>query len=244
MANTVNSNGNHLTAETIKTVDLARRIHWGIVVILHLAMVGELAVAVYNGYWMNTFLILAIMSVFLIPLVLGHRFQLQIPSEFQILAVVFTFAALFLGEIRSYYDRLWWWDVALHASSGLLLGILGFLLVYVLNENERADLHMRPRFVALFAFLFAVAVGALWEIFEFSMDQLFDTNMQKPMLGDPSGLTDTMWDLIVDTLGAFTVSAFGWWYMIREEHSFIERWIKKFIQRNPHLFKRIEQHSP
>ena len=28
---------------------------------------------------------------------------------------------------------------------------------------------MKPRFVAIFAFLFAVAVGAIWEIFEFSM---------------------------------------------------------------------------
>lgn len=219
--------------------DLARRIHWWLVVVLHLAMAGELAVAIYNGYWMNVFLIAAIMSVIFIPLFLGHRFQLEIPSEFQILAVVFTFAALFLGEIRSYYERLWWWDTLLHTSSGLLLGVLGFLLVYVLNENERANIHLRPRFVALFAFVFAVAVGALWEIFEFAMDELFGMNMQKPMLGDPSGLTDTMWDLIVDTLGALVISLIGWWYMVRQERSFIERWIQKFIDRNPHLFKQV-----
>lgn len=224
--------------------DLARRIHWWLVIVLHIAMAGELAVAIYNGYWMNVFLIAAIMSVIFIPLFLGRRFQLQIPSEFQILAVIFTFAALFLGEIRSYYERLWWWDMLLHTSSGLLLGVLGFLLVYVLNENERANIHLRPRFVALFAFVFAVAVGALWEIFEFAMDELFDMNMQKPMLGDPSGLTDTMWDLIVDTLGALVISLFGWWYMVREEHSFIERWIQKFIQRNPQLFRRMDKQTP
>lgn len=225
----------------METSDLARKIHWGLVGVLHLAMAGELVAAVYYGYWMSVFLIAAIMSVMLVPLLLGGRFQLQVPSEFQILAVIFVFAALFLGEIRQYYERLWWWDIALHSASGLLLGIFGFLLVYVLNENERADLHMRPRFVAFFAFLFAVAIGALWEIFEFSMDQFFGMNMQKPMLGDPSGLTDTMWDLIVDTLGALVISVFGWWYMVREEHSFIERWIKKFVQHNPHLFRRIEE---
>lgn len=227
-------------ADNDKTVDLARRIHWGLVVVLQLAMIGELVVAIYSGSWMHVFLIAAIVSVMVIPLVLGRRFQLQIPSEFQILAVIFVFAALFLGEIRSYYDRLWWWDMALHTSSGLLLGILGFLLVYVLNENERAPLHMRPRFVAFFAFLFAISAGTLWEIFEFSMDQFIGTNMQKPMLGDPSGLKDTMWDLIVDALGGFVISFFGWWYMIRDEHSFIERWIKKFIHRNPHMFRRLE----
>ena len=101
-------------------------------------------------------------------------------------------------------------------------GVLGFLLVYVLNESERVEMHMRPRFVALFAFLFAVVVGTLWEIFEFAMDQLAGTRMQKPMFGDPSGLTDTMWDMIVNALGALTISALGWWYMNRGEHSFIE----------------------
>jgi uncharacterized membrane protein YjdF len=128
----------------------------------------------------------------------------------------------------------------LHASSGLLLGIVGFLLIYVLNENERVDVHMRPRFVALFAFLFAVAVGAIWEIFEFSMDSAFGTTMQKPMLGDASGLTDTMWDLGVDTVGAFLISALGWWYMKRKTRSFIEVWIRRFIDRNPRLFREDE----
>ncbi len=225
----------------IHSVDMARRIHWGLVVLIHVAMIGELGVAIYNGSWMTVFLISAIMSVILIPLVLGPRFQLQIPSEFQILAVVFVFATLYLGEVQSYYERLWWWDIMLHTTSGLLLGILGFLLVYVLNENERAALHMRPRFVALFACLFAIAMGALWEIFEFAMDQLLGMDMQKTMRGDPSGLTDTMWDLIVDTLGACIISAFGWWYMVRKQHSFIERWIQKFIRRNPHLFRKWEE---
>jgi hypothetical protein len=73
--------------------------------------------------------------------------------------MIFVFASLFLGEVRSFYERIWWWDIALHTTSGLLLGILGFLLVYVLNENERVDVHMLPRFVAFFAFTFAVAWG-------------------------------------------------------------------------------------
>jgi uncharacterized membrane protein YjdF len=61
---------------------------------------------------------------------------------------------------------------------------------------------MNPGFVALFAFVFAIALGTLWEIFEFAMDQIFGLEMQKPMFGDPSGLTDTMWDMIVNAIGA------------------------------------------
>ena len=218
------------------TIDLPARIHRGILIALQTIMTVELLLVLREKQWMNAFLVMAIMAIMFSPAVIGRRFRVHIPPEFQVLAVLFAFAALFLGEIHSYYMRFWWWDIALHTSSGLLMGILGFLLIYVLNADERIDIHMRPRFMAIFAFLFAVAVGTLWEIFEFAMDQIVGTNMQKPMLGDPSGLTDTMWDMIVNALGALAISALGGWYMKQREHSFIEVWIRKFIERNPGLF--------
>ena len=82
-----------------------------------------------------------------------------------------------------------------------------------------------------------IATGS--EIFEFSMDSLLKTNMQKAMLGDPSGLTDTMWDLIVDTLGALLISVLGYGYIkTAQSESFLERWIHAFISSNPHLFNK------
>lgn len=53
------------------------------------------------------------------------------------------------------------------------------------------------------------------------MDQAFGSLMQKPRFGDPSGLSDTMRDLIFDAAGASLISGFGWWYMAREKGSFI-----------------------
>ena len=43
------------------------------------------------------------------------------------LAIIFVFAALFLGEVRSYYVRFWWWDIVVGGASGLLpaIGVLG-----------------------------------------------------------------------------------------------------------------------
>jgi hypothetical protein len=218
--------------------DTAARLHRWIAVTVAAIMTIELALFLYEGQWLTAFLTLAIMAVILAPTLLGDRLPVRVPPELQALALLFAFAALFLGEVQRYYVRIAWWDQALHASSGLLLGVLGFLLVYVLNENTRIDLHLRPRFVALFAFLFAVSVGTLWELFEFAMDGFFGTNMQKPMFDDPSGLTDTMWDLFVDMLAALAISFYGWWYMNDPAQSFIERWIEKFIARNPGLFTR------
>lgn len=225
-----------VASRRMNKADTATRIKRWIVFIIVTLMAIDLVVIVSEGHWLSAFLISAIALLILFVTVFSNRLAVQIPSEFQVVALLFAFSALFLGEVHSYYDKIWWWDIALHASSGLLMGILGFLLVYVLNASEKIAFSMTPRFVAFFAFMFAVAVGALWEIFEFAMDSVFGTRMQKAMLDDPSGLTDTMWDMIVNTIGAAFISTFGWWYMKRDRRSFIDSWIQKFIQRNPDWF--------
>jgi uncharacterized membrane protein YjdF len=217
--------------------DPAARVHFWVVIIITAIMAFDLVLVIFEGQFLNALLILCIAGLLIGSTLAGERISVRIPYEFQLLALVFGFAALFLGEVRSYYVRYWWWDIALHTFSGLLLGIVGFLLVYVLNESKSVPLHMRASFVAFFAFLFAVTAGVLWEVFEFTMDRTIGTQMQKPMLGDPSGLTDTMWDLIVDTLGALAIAVLGWWHMRRHRRSFIDDWIQKFIDQNPELFR-------
>lgn len=197
----------------------------------------ELAGALWQQHWLTATFTTLIVLLTLLPLFVERLLRVYIPPQFQLMAIAFVFATLFLGEVRDYYTRFWWWDIALHTSSGALLGITGFLLVHVLNETEDVGLHMKPAFVALFAFAFALAIGALWEIFEFAMDQSLGLTMQKPMLGDPSGLTDTMWDLIVDALGALVIAALGFRYLVRRKgRSFLETWIAAFVRSNPRLF--------
>ena len=212
----------------------ARRAHLLILAILQLVMAAQLLVLLVREDWLQAFLVVGIMALTLAPVV--FKLPVEIPSEIQIVAILFVFATLFLGEVRDYYQRFWWWDAALHTTSGLLLGMLGFMFVYMLNEDRHVDLHMRPSFVALFAFLFAVAVGAVWEIFEFGMDHYFGTDMQPATAGDPSGLTDTIQDLIVDTLGAAVVGLAGWRYLARARTAYVDNWARRFIQRNPQLF--------
>lgn len=213
------------------------RVHRNLIRILLLLMVVEWVLLLLDQSWLSLFLVTLIIITLFLPILFRNKLEMEIPAEFHITAVVFIFAALYLGEVRDFYHRIWWWDIALHATAGLLMGVLGFLLIYVLNESNRVDLHMTPGFIAFFAFIFAVAIGAIWEIFEFAMDQIFGTNMQKPMLDNPSGLTDTMWDMIVNAIGAFIISFSGWWYLKKEQSFFVKEWIRKFISRNPDMFK-------
>lgn len=196
--------------------------------IIHYVLGASVVLSFALGSWLTAAITTGILLLTLAPAHLGQRFNVYIPPEFELLAVLFIFASLFLGEVHSYYERFWWWDVILHLGSGLLFGILGFLLVYSVNQRQLGEPALRPPFVALFAFAFAMALGTLWEIFEFGMDQLFGLNMQK------SGLVDTMWDLIVDTVGAIVISLLGWGYLrTAEVDSFLERWIEKYLDGNP-----------
>jgi uncharacterized membrane protein YjdF len=217
-----------------------RRLAYALQTILIIGLIAE----VWSQQWFNAVITTAIILLTFSPVLLEKKFHVYIPPEFVLLSIAFVFASLFLGEVHGYYTRFWWWDIALHTGSGVLLGIVGFLLVHVLNEIEKIGVYMKPGFVAFFAFLFAIGMGALWEIFEFSMDNIFGMNMQKEMLGDPSGLTDTMWDLIVDTLGALVISVLGYGYLkTAKNESFLEQWITRFIRGNPRLFRRKKTQS-
>jgi hypothetical protein len=64
--------------------------------------------------------------------------------------------------------------------------------------------------------------------------------MQKPMLGDASGLTATMWDPIADALGTVGISVFGGWNMkhTSTRSSTSTSGIDRFIEGNPCMFRR------
>lgn len=222
----------------ILPADPAERLHRLVLIALQAAMAVEVALLLWRRDLQDALLVAAIMLVTLLPLVLRHRLSVRMPYAFQILAVVFVFAALYLGSMQRFYVMFPWWDSVLHFSSGLLLGILGFMLIYLLNEDRRIDLSVKPIFMAVFAFTFALALGALWEIVEFVMDLTLGTTMQTPTPGDPSGLTDTMIDLILDATGGVIIAAYGFLYVRQGSRSFISDWIARFVAENPDWFRR------
>ena len=214
------------------------KLHRIIIRVLITLLVVEWGLLLYRQSWLSLFLVTCILATVFSPILFRKRMQMEIPAEFHLISVVFVFSALYLGEIQGFYARFWWWDIVLHTSAGLLMGILGFLLVYVINESKRVHINLTPGFIAFFAFTFALAIGSIWEIFEFAMDQLAGTNMQKPFLNDPSGLTDTMWDMIVNAIGAFVISFMGYGYLKRKKNFFMRDWIRSFISKNPNMFKK------
>lgn len=177
-----------------------------IFIITRITVIVAGIVAAFEQNW--TYLAFSIFTlvVMMLPSIIEKSLNLDIPSEFEIILILFIYCAMFLGEMRQFYDRVWWWDNMLHGFSGLILGNIGFLIVSYLNRSTRTKATMRlsPVFVSFFSFCFAVAMGALWEIYEFFMDQVFGFNMQR------GSLVDTMTDLILDTIGAAIFAVLGY----------------------------------
>ena len=155
-------------------------------------------------------------AVMFLPSALERRLRIAIPGFMYVVFVVFLYAAIYLGEVRSFYYRIPHWDLILHGFSGRMLGALSFSVIALLNDAEKVRVNLSPAFVAVFAFCFAVAIGVVWEFYEFAIDGLLGLNMQKFALEDGqalvgrAALANTMGDLIVDALGAIVMSAVGY----------------------------------
>ena len=181
------------------------------------------------------FIALATLALSLAPVLVARWAEIHVPSSFMLAVVLFVGGTLFLGEVYDFYGRFWWWDMLMHGGSAVGFGLIGFVLVFMMFQGDRfAAPHGA---VSFFAFCFALAIGAMWEIFEFAMDQLFGFNMQK------SGLVDTMTDLIIDTLGAILGATAGYGYLKGREWSGLPRLIDDFVRRNPKLFRRLNERS-
>jgi hypothetical protein len=145
------------------------------------------------------------------------------PDYMTISYFVFLYCAIYLGEVHNFYYVIPYWDNILHSFSGGMLGAFGLSLVNILNKSDKIHLELSPGFICLFAFCFAVMIGAIWEIYEFLGDGLLGLNMQKFKLADGTllvgheALKDTMYDIIIDSVSALVVVIIGYLTMFKKD---------------------------
>ncbi len=150
--------------------------------------------------YFSVFLCLLTLILFYIPTFANKIFKVSLPTELEAIILLFIFSAEILGEIGSFYTHIAWWDTMLHTVNGFLMAAIGFALIDILNNSPKFHITLSPVFVAVVAFCISMTVGVLWEFFEFGMDMLVGTDMQKDriisdissVLLNPSGLNDTV----------------------------------------------------
>ena len=136
-----------------------------------------------------------VLAVFLAGSILVVAVRSDLPRFFEAL---FVLAALgnAAGYVWNLFDGTAWFDEVAHFYTGFAVTLaFGFLLY---RELMRAFRSHRFMFVLTITAM-GIAIGALWEIVEWSIEIFFNTEM----IGT---VQDTITDLMLDSAGAFLAS--------------------------------------
>ena len=155
------------------------KLTFAVYVLLRIAVILAMIASCLSGHYENLFVCTLSLVLFLVPAFFEANFGIELPSALEIIILLFIFAAEILGELGSYYVKVPIWDTALHTINGFLCAAVGFSLVDIINRNERFKFQLSPLFLAIVAFCFSMTIGVLWEMFEFTADMVFKTDMQK-----------------------------------------------------------------
>lgn len=115
--------------------------------------------------------LLGISAVFAAEFV--FRFRAPLPVEICVSA--FAFSANVLGNVYDLYGMIDVWDWILHACSGVVFSAAGIGLALALLRNQPAGTR-KTISALLFALLITLALGYLWELFEFTVDTVSPTS--------------------------------------------------------------------
>lgn len=140
---------------------------------------------------------------------LGLAFAVLVAARLANLPRIYDLAAIVAlaftqgGEALGLYDAIEWYDRVVHVVVPLLASQIIYLCLARMEvmpdpSQETLPRHEAGMLIAVFAL--GLAVGALWEIFEWSSDGLFGSELSE-------GNTDTVGDLIADACGSLAGGA-------------------------------------
>lgn len=218
----MNNNEFEYSEKTKRRVKIFKRILSFIVLILAIATMVALFYVKKEKMRVRLFFSLLqyiAMSIVLIsPRLLKKFANFEVHIEVHISVTAFAFLGLVLGDGLNFYGKIGWWDSLLHFTSGIILSFIALWLLQMLILR-RKYLFMHRALLYIFVVAFSLAVGAVWELCEYTVDDIFHTNNQQYMattrativssddepLEGHDALADTMKDLALDLAGAILV---------------------------------------
>lgn len=162
----------------------------------------DLGYTIYSGMNHNIRNILINISIFplvFVPTLIRKIGKVQFPDTFETLYLIFLFLAQFLGSMLGFYSKIPCWDSILHFISGIITSFVALALLIWFHKYNKKNI----TFNVVFVIITAIAIAGLWEYFEFIADIFTGGDAQKVA---NTGVTDTMKDMIVATLGSILFS--------------------------------------
>ena len=110
--------------------------------------------------------------------------KLKYSDALSLLIYLFIISGIILGNIYSFFTKVWYFDIILHVLSSFIIGALSIYVLKYLTPK------INKKLLIVFAFIFCMAIASLWEIGEFTIDRIFSQDMQKDTV--VSEITSTM----------------------------------------------------
>lgn len=136
----------------------------------------------------------------LTPQIIERRKNVTIPAFVDFAGTLALFLHIMGWTLQLYYIMPNY-DKALHLYASMVLGLIALMGFYRMGKDS-SKFCVSPILMVLFSAMIVLVLGVAWEVMEFTMDQLFNTTEQW-------GLEDTMFDLIMDGLGAILFGILG-----------------------------------
>jgi hypothetical protein len=155
-----------------------------------------------------------------LPYLCEKILKIHLAPSVNLFIQIFGLMGIACGETLDCYYHFSAWDDVMHFLSGVWVSFLAYAFLYAAMGNDQ--LGHRNLYLCLGSFLISLAVGFLWEIYEFSFDTLFGTDMQKTI---PEGVFFNGGNSFADLhgtdseLAAFFRSSAGYRYAIADTMS-------------------------
>lgn len=186
--------------KTWRTVSVSTGLSW----LMKLLMLGLIPYEIHRGSYLFALATAGAVVISLVPAIVERNYRVSLPFELDFLITLMLFLHTFMGEGLEFYERVRLFDKALHLYGSAVIAALAFLIVYTLHYTRKLRLSLP--LIGFFTVSFALAVGGLWEIGEFTVDNMFGKTTQ-------NGLTDTMLDMINDLVGGAVAAVLGMLYV-------------------------------
>jgi hypothetical protein len=145
---------------------------------------------------------------FLSYIFIERRGNFRTEDFIKILVILSLISHSLIGRYFELYRNSKWFDDLLH-----VFGSFSFALFYYSIINETIGIYYKNKiFPFIFIILLGTSSGTFFELIEFSVDILFNTNAQ-------NGLLDTNLDMLFNTIGAFLAALF---YHKKRENNIID----------------------
>ena len=192
--------------------------------LVRLFLILSIFAEVQSKRWDIIIVNLVVLSLTFLPLVIEKILSITLPMKFFVLYLTCLLLSVYLEKLLA--------GVVLQIFLGASLGIIGFVLMYLLYSNNR--IKTSDIFIAVFSFCFSVSLGAIWEVFRYFLAVFFGMGV------GTFSINYTAWGLIFTMIGAFIASTSGYLYINNNKNNSLHKLAAAIMRKNPRLFSDFE----